>query len=156
MGLATSKHLASRGAIVSLADVQAEPLAAIAAEIERSGAKVLARVVDVRKRDEVETWIQATVDTFGPIDGCANLAGVIGKQQGLANIEEIEDKHFDFVIDVNVKGLMNCMRAQIPKVRDGGSIVNASSILGLQGAKKGAAYVASKHAVIVSPQRPPE
>jgi NAD(P)-dependent dehydrogenase (short-subunit alcohol dehydrogenase family) len=43
---------------------------------------------------------------------------------------------------------MNCMRAQIPHFNDGGAIVNAASILGLKGAKKSAAYVASKHAVV--------
>jgi NAD(P)-dependent dehydrogenase (short-subunit alcohol dehydrogenase family) len=43
---------------------------------------------------------------------------------------------------------MNCMRAEIPNFNDGGSIVNAASILGLMGSKKSAAYVASKHAVV--------
>lgn len=150
MGLEASKYLASQGALVSLADVQEEALKQVAASIEEFEGKVLSRVVDIRNRTQVEEWIKATVDTFGKIDGCANLAGVIGKQNGLANIEEIEDESFDFVMDVNVKGLLNCMRAQIPNMNDGGSILNASSILGLQGMKKGAAYVASKHAVIVS------
>lgn len=150
MGLETSKHLASQGAIISLADVQEEALKNVATSIEGNGGRVLYSVVDVRNRSQVESWISETVETFGKIDGCANLAGVIGKQNGLAKIEEIEDEHFDFVMDVNVKGLLNCMRAQIPHMKDGGSIVNASSILGLQGMGKGAAYVASKHAVIVS------
>lgn len=149
MGLETSKHLAALGAAVSLADVQEESLKDVASEIERSGGKVLYRVVDVRNRAQVEDWIKATVDTFGKIDGCANLAGVIGRQNGLAIFEDVEDEVFDFVMDVNVKGLLNCIRAQIPQMNDGGSIVNASSILGLQGMPKCAAYVASKHAVIV-------
>lgn len=150
MGLEASKYLASQGALVSLADVQEETLKQVAASIEEFEGKVLYRVVDIRNRPQVEEWIKATVDTFGSIDGCANLAGVIGRQNGLANVEEIEDESFNFVMDVNVKGLLNCMRAQIPNMNDGGSILNASSILGLQGMKKGAAYVASKHAVIVS------
>lgn len=150
MGLETSKYLASQGALVSLADVQANALESVAAEIESAGGKVLHRVVDIRHRAHVDAWLAATVDAFGTIDGAANLAGVIGTQNGRARVEEVEDEHFDFVMDVNVKGLLNCLRAQIPRMRDGGSIVNASSILGLRGMGKGAAYVASKHAVIVS------
>lgn len=149
MGLETSRYLASQGAKVSLADVQEGSLKQIASEIEQAGGRALYKTVDVRDRTQVQSWIKATVDTFGKIDGCANLAGVIGKQNGLANVEEVEDEHFDFVMNVNVKGLLNCMRAQIPQMNDGGSIVNASSILGLQGQPKSAAYVASKHAVIV-------
>lgn len=49
---------------------------------------------------------------------------------------------------INVTGVMNSMRAQIPHVRDGGSIVNAASIAGLVGTPGGGAYTASKHAVI--------
>lgn len=113
MGLETSKYLSSQGATVSLADVQEGPLRSVAAEIEQAGGRVLHKVVDVRHRIQVDDWIKATVDTFGKIDGCANLAGIIGKQNGVAKLEEIEDEHFDFVIDVNVKGLLNCMRSQV-------------------------------------------
>lgn len=152
MGLEASKYLASLGAAVSIADVQAEALQKVASDIEQAGGKVLHKVVDVRNQAQVDDWIKATVDTLGKIDGCANLAGVIGKQNGLANVEEIDDDQFDFVMGVNVKGLLNCMRAQIPNMNDGGSILNASSILGLRGMKKGAAYVASKHCTFVYQQ----
>lgn len=148
IGLETARYLASQGAKVSIADIQEQPLQQVAAEIEKAGGIVLTSVVDVRNRSQVESWIRRTVDKLGGLDGAVNLAGVWGKQTGRANIEEIEDDDWDFVHAVNVKGLLNSMRAQIPEMRDGGSIVNASSVHGLQGSAKTVAYGASKHAVI--------
>ena len=148
IGLETAKWLASQGAKVSIADVQDEPLKQAASDIEKAGGKVTYTVVDVRNRGNVEEWIKSTVEHFGKLDGCANLAGVIGRQGNIAKIEDIDDDDWDFVQAVNVKGVLNCMRAQIPHMTSGGSIVNASSILGLQAFKQNAAYIASKHAVI--------
>ncbi|KAF2650444.1 3-alpha--hydroxysteroid dehydrogenase [Lophiostoma macrostomum CBS 122681] len=148
MGLETARLFASKGAKLSLADVQEKALKEIEEELQKSGAQVMSRVVDVSKRQSVEDWISATVDKFGKLDGAANLAGVIGRQNNIARIEELNDDDWDFIFGVNTKGLMNCMRAQIPNFNDGGSIVNAASILGLMGSKKSAAYVASKHAVV--------
>lgn len=148
MAAATARHFASKGAILSLADVQETPLSDLASELEKSGAQVLATVVDVSKRKSVEDWIAATVEKFGKLDGAANLAGVIGKQYLQADMVDIDDDDFDFVLSVNVKGMLNCLRAQAKNMKDGGAIVNAASILGLIGSKKTFAYVASKHAVI--------
>ena len=148
MGLETARLFASKGAKLSLADVQEKALKDIEEELSKSGAQVMSRVVDVSKRQPVEDWIAATVEKFGKLDGAANLAGVIGRQNNIARIEELDDDDWDFIFGVNTKGLMNCMRAQIPNFNDGGSIVNAASILGLMGSKKSAAYVASKHAVV--------
>ncbi len=61
IGLATSKILAGRGAILSLADKQQEPLEAAANEIFKGGTKVMMTVLDMRKKEEVEVWIQDTV-----------------------------------------------------------------------------------------------
>jgi NAD(P)-dependent dehydrogenase (short-subunit alcohol dehydrogenase family) len=145
IGLETAKLFASKGARISIADVQEKPLK----ELEKSGAQVLVTVVDVSDRKQVECWINATVEKFGKLDGVANLAGVIGRQNNIARIEDVDDDDWDFIMGVNVKGLLNCMRAQIPHFNEkGGSIVNAASILGLMGSKKSIAYVASKHAVV--------
>jgi len=145
---ATARHFASKGAILSLADIQEQPLNDLAADLQKSGAQVLATVVDVTNRKSVESWIAATVEKFGKLDGAANLAGVIGKQNNIAGVADIDDDDWDFVQNVNVKGLLNCLRAQVPHLRDGGAIVNAASILGLIGTKNSIAYVASKHAVV--------
>jgi NAD(P)-dependent dehydrogenase (short-subunit alcohol dehydrogenase family) len=148
MASATARAFASKGAILSLADVQEKPLNDLAEELQKSGAQVLATVVDVSNRKAVEDWIAATVEKFGKLDGAANLAGVIGKQYLQFGIEDIDDDDFDFVMSVNVKGMLNCLRAQAPNMKDGGAIVNAASIMGLIGGRKNFAYVASKHAVV--------
>lgn len=148
MGMETARLFASKGAKLSLADIQEKPLKDLEAELQQSGAQVMSRVVDVSKRKTVEDWIDATVATLGKLDGAANLAGVIGKQNNLAGIHEIDDDDWDFIYGVNTKGLLNCLRAEVPHFNSGASIVNAASILGIIGAKNSIAYVASKHAVV--------
>jgi len=148
MGLETARLFASKGAKLSLADVQEKPLKELEAELQQPGAQVMTQVVDVRDRKAVEAWIAATVEKFGKLDGAANLAGVIGKQANVGTIDELDDDDWDFVMGVNVVGLRNCLRAQVPHFNEGASIVNAASILGVIGATKNLAYCASKHAVV--------
>lgn len=76
IGLAVATLAASQGARVSLADVREKHLEAAADKIRSTGAQVMARVVDVRKPEQVAAWIEATVATFGRLDGAANIAGV--------------------------------------------------------------------------------
>lgn len=149
MGLETAKLLASYGAKVSLADVQEGPLQQVAKDIEASGGTAMATLVDVSKRDQVEKWIADTVAKWGKIHGAANLAGVIGKHINITPIEEIDDADFEFLWKVNVVGLLNCMRAQIPHMESGASVVNAASVAGQIGFARNGGYVASKHAVVV-------
>ncbi|KAB5550803.1 3-alpha--hydroxysteroid dehydrogenase [Coniochaeta sp. 2T2.1] len=150
IGRETAKLLASTGARLSLADFQEAALKEVVSEISLQYGEdtVTHALVDVRDRASVESWIAATVKTFGaPIDGVANLAGVIGKEINVAPIWEVSDEDWEFVVGINLKGVFNCLRAAIPHMRDGGSIVNAASIAGLIGFRKNAAYVASKHGV---------
>ncbi|KAF2104585.1 NAD(P)-binding protein [Rhizodiscina lignyota] len=148
MGLATAKLLASKGAKISIADVQEGPLKSAVEDIEKAGGKAIGTVVDVRNRKQVEAWIEKTVSSFGKLDGAANLAGVIGKQNNMAGLEDIDDDDWDFVIGVNLRGVLNCLRAQIPHFNDGASIVNAASVAGMIGFKQNGSYVASKHGVV--------
>ncbi|KAH3967699.1 hypothetical protein HBI56_034280 [Parastagonospora nodorum] len=148
IGLETARLLASKGAKLSLADVQGDLLKELEAELKQSGADVVTHVVDIRDRKAVEAWIAATVEKFGKLDGAANLAGVTGKQSNAVEIEDIDDDDWDLVMDVNVTGLRNCLRAQVTQFNEGAAIVNASSILGVIGAPKNLAYCASKHAVV--------
>lgn len=130
MGRELALLLASKGAKVSLCDVQAGPLDTLVAEITQAKGTAISVTADVRNRKEVEAWIQTTVEKLGKLDGAANLAGVIGKQNNIAPFEEIDDDDWDFIIGVNQRGLMNCIRAQIPQFNAGGSIVNAASVAG--------------------------
>jgi NAD(P)-dependent dehydrogenase (short-subunit alcohol dehydrogenase family) len=154
IGLATAKMLASRGAILSLGDMNESLLQSTTKDITSAGGQAFATTLDVRNRSAVESWISETVKREGKLDGAVNLAGVTGKQIGAANIEDIEDDDWDFVMDINLGGVLNCMRAEIKAIGDpkvggrGASIVNASSIAGIIGMPKNGAYIASKHAVV--------
>jgi NAD(P)-dependent dehydrogenase (short-subunit alcohol dehydrogenase family) len=151
IGLETSKMLASRGAIVCIADVQEKMLKDAVLAIESSGGKVSSQIVNVRDRSAVESWIAGVVKDHGKLDGAVNLAGVIGKQIGIANVEDIDSEEWEFIMGVNTTGVLNCMRAEIKAMTaagKGGSIVNAASIAGIMGMEKNGAYIASKHAVV--------
>jgi NAD(P)-dependent dehydrogenase (short-subunit alcohol dehydrogenase family) len=169
IGLATAHLLASHGALLSLADINTTQLAEVAAELNKQyqseylelNPKVVDQIifstVDIRSRVACEDWISRTQAHFGQaIAGAANLAGAFGRSiaQEKGSIRNITDEECDFVMDVNCKGLLNCLRAQLPHMRagtagrSGGSIVNAASIAGVVGVENNGPYVASKHAVV--------
>ncbi|KAF2740171.1 hypothetical protein EJ04DRAFT_548651 [Polyplosphaeria fusca] len=149
IGLATCHILASRGATLSIADVNQVALDEKIKEIQSThGTEVLGIQVDVRKPEQVEAWIKQTVDKFGKLDGAANLAGVIGKSIGVKGVADQDLDDWDFIMDVNLKGVMLCCKYELRAIVDGGSIVNASSIAGLQGRPWNSAYAVSKHGVV--------
>lgn len=133
IGLATAKILSKRGAAVGIADVDPEAMKSAEEYFSPLGVPFTISRVDISKRIEVESWIDSVVDKFGRLDGAANVAGVIGKHHGITSVEEIDDAEWDKIIAVNLTGTMYCLRAELRKVADGGSIVNVSSIHGLKG-----------------------
>ncbi|KAH6673090.1 3-oxoacyl-reductase [Halenospora varia] len=150
IGLATAHLLASRGAILSLADLQDAALSTAAASISEKypNTQIHTFPLDVRSAASVDAWIAAIVEKFSRLDGAANLAGVIGKSIGIGGIADIEENEWDFIIGVNLTGVMHCLRAEMKVISEGGSIVNAASIAGLMGRANNGAYAASKHGVI--------
>ncbi|KAL1618791.1 hypothetical protein SLS56_010394 [Neofusicoccum ribis] len=144
MGLATAQLLASRGALISLGDIDGGALAA-AVESLPDSPKHLATVVDVRDGGAVDGWIAATVRALGRLDGAVNMAGVIARA---APVRDARDEDWDAAFAVNAKGVFNCVRAQLRAMGPGGSIVSAASVFGQFGAAGNAAYCASKAAVI--------
>ncbi|ORY03475.1 hypothetical protein BCR34DRAFT_573492 [Clohesyomyces aquaticus] len=157
MGRATAKLLASRGALLSLADVNKAALEEVAAELQHGKTSVFTAVVDVRSQQDCNAWVTGTVNHFGQsITGAANLAGVFGRSIGqeIGAVRNITDEEFDWVMDVNVKGTLNCLRAELPHMevgaggRGGSAIVNASSVAGITGGALNGPYTVSKHAVI--------
>lgn len=148
IGLATVKLLLERGAKVAAADVQQnvhENVKQAASAI--SNADFITTVVDVRKTDSVEQWVGEIVQRYEYLDGAANIAGVY-RASGDSGIETEDENGWNFMLDVNLTGLMHCMRAQLPRIRSGGSVVNAASVLSLKGWAGAASYSASKHGVV--------
>lgn len=150
MGLATASLLLSQGAKVSIADLSRSALDEAGKKLNdlksssSSAGDFLTCAVDVRRTDQVTSWISRTVEKFGKLDGAVNLAGVIPENINVDRVEEMPDEDWNFVIEVNLNGVMHSMRAQIPHMNPKGSIVNASSIAGLAGFAKNAAYTAAK------------
>ncbi|KAH8194815.1 hypothetical protein TruAng_011026 [Truncatella angustata] len=146
MGLATAQLLASRGAIISLADINEAAVIKATASLEKPGVKDhIYSIVDVRDSSSVNDWIERTVQNLGGLDGAVNMAGIIKHAKPVA---ESTDEDWDFTFSVNTRGVFACLRAQIKAMSAGGSIVSAASVFGQFGSPGNAAYCASKAAVI--------
>lgn len=115
--------------------------------LEEAGAHALFIKADVRKSEQVQNYVQQTVETFGRIDIFFNNAGHGGHVKSIVDYEEDE---FDLVMDVNVKGVFLGLKyvLQVMLKQGAGSIINTASVAGLKGPAKFPAYVASKHAVV--------
>jgi NAD(P)-dependent dehydrogenase (short-subunit alcohol dehydrogenase family) len=148
MGIETCKMLAARGAKVSMADIQTDTMYAARDEIIEAGGQAIATKVDIRNEAEVDDWIDLTVKKFERLDGAANLAGVLPKTFNTGTVEGQVTEDWNFVISINLTGMMYCMRTQLQHMSDYGSIVNASSVAGLIGFTNCAAYGASKFGVV--------
>ena len=146
IGLTTARQLLSRGALVTIADVRREALDTAVADLagQYDSKNIFACTVDVTKFSEVATWIDETLQRFGRLDGAANLAGIGGKSIMRKGIVDLDEEEWDEVINVNLKGVFNCLKAELRRMESNASIVNASSVAGLIGAKDCAAYSASK------------
>ena len=149
IGRATALRLAEAGAKVVVASRNQERNRQVAAEIEqRFQRQALPLAVDVAERQAVEALVEKVIEEFGQVDILVNNAGICRLSQPF---EELEDAAWDAVLDVNVKGVLHCVRAVIPlfKEQKAGKIVNVASLAGeVGGIATAADYVASKAAVI--------
>jgi NAD(P)-dependent dehydrogenase (short-subunit alcohol dehydrogenase family) len=139
IGLSTAQIIHSRGASVSIADVDQAALDQ-ASNLFNDNKRVLLTKVDVSSRKDVDDWIASTVQKFGKLDGAANSAGVIGKHHGTRTVEELDDDQWDLILRVNLTGMMYALRAELQAIKGPGSIVCVSSVQGTMGFAKHAAY----------------
>ncbi|WP_353810219.1 SDR family NAD(P)-dependent oxidoreductase [Agromyces sp. SYSU T00194] len=140
IGRATAERLVAEGARVVAADVSAERLRDLAAEL---GDRVATIDGDLVEQEVVDRVVAAA----GPrIDGLANVAGIM---DGFEPTAEIDDGTWDRVLAVNLTAMMRLTRAVLPVMLDQGSgaIVNVGSEAGQRGSAAGTPYTASKHAV---------
>jgi NAD(P)-dependent dehydrogenase (short-subunit alcohol dehydrogenase family) len=115
--------------------------------IRNAGGEALTLACDVSKPEQVEAAVARTVEAFGRLDIAFNKAGVENKA---APVADIELEEWDRILDINLRGTFVCMKHELAQmVRQGsGVIVNTSSGAGIRGVAGGAAYAASKHAII--------
>ncbi|MFI7016155.1 SDR family NAD(P)-dependent oxidoreductase [Streptomyces sp. NPDC050164] len=147
IGAAAASVFAREGAAVVLAARREERLSALTAELNGKGFDAAYVVTDLTRAEEVRRAVDFTLDRHGRLDGAFNNAGIGGDRTPL---HQMEDDIYDSVIDTNVRGMWNCLRAEISAMLSGGggAIVNNSSVGGLVAIPAAAPYVASKHAVV--------
>src|SRR3954453_2257188 len=147
IGRAAAVAFATEGARVAILDRTEDALRQTADAIKDAGGEVLVIACDVSSPEQVEAAVARTVETFGRLDIAFNNAGVENKATPLA---EIELEEWDRILDINLRGTFVCMKHELVQmVRQGsGVVVNTSSGAGIRGVAGGAAYAASKHAII--------
>jgi NAD(P)-dependent dehydrogenase (short-subunit alcohol dehydrogenase family) len=144
LGRAVADTFVRRGANLLLIDHRSDRLASIfgAEDARRAFAQT-----DLSSRADVERAAASGIERFGSIDVLCNLAG--GFRSGEA-VHEMSDETLDFLFDINVRTLVNAVRAVVPGMiaRKRGSVVNVAAYGALTGAANMGAYCAAKSAVI--------
>ncbi|MFA6358112.1 MAG: 3-oxoacyl-[acyl-carrier-protein] reductase [Candidatus Omnitrophota bacterium] len=146
IGQAIAMTFAREGADIVVADVNLEIAQKTASEIESLGRKALALEMDVTNYEKVEEGLNKILDKMGKVDILVNNAGIT-KDNLLLRMSQSD---WDAVINVNLKGTFNCIKAVTrPMIKQrSGRIISIASIIGLMGNPGQANYAASKAGII--------
>ncbi|MFD7745414.1 SDR family NAD(P)-dependent oxidoreductase [Streptomyces sp. NPDC059698] len=147
IGAAAAGHFAAEGAAVVLVARRARLVEEAAERIRKDGGRAVAVPGDVTRRADMDRAVATAVERFGRLDCAFNNAGRAGAGTLL---HELSEDEFDRTLDVNLRGVWHCLRAQLPAMMaaGGGAIVNTSSVAGVRATSASAPYVAAKHAVL--------
>jgi 3-oxoacyl-[acyl-carrier protein] reductase len=152
IGKATALRFAEEGARVAICDVDAKGGNMTLNEL---GPDAAFNHVDVTDRASVDNWVESVLDKYGRIDILVNNAGIVRdsllvKFKDGELIRQMPEDDFDLVVAINLKGVFNCTQAVVPAMiqHGGGVILNASSIVGLDGNLGQTNYIATKAGVI--------
>lgn len=142
IGRAIATLFARQGATVHILDISNEACTEVLREIRQEGGVAASHACDVASQRQVEECFTA----IGKLDILVNNAGIAH----IGRADATTEADFDRVIEINVKGVYNCLHAAIPQLRanGGGSIVNVASVAAWVGIKDRFAYSASKGAVM--------
>ena len=145
IGKATAQLFVRAGAKVVICGRNQERGQDVVSELKAMQGDVLFVKTDVSKAPEVESLLDITIATYGRLDYAANIAGI----GAYATTVDCTEKLWDLIMRVNVKSMWLCLKYEISHIlKQGGAIVNMSSITGLVGIVGQPAYSASKHAII--------
>jgi NAD(P)-dependent dehydrogenase (short-subunit alcohol dehydrogenase family) len=145
IGRAACEIFAERGASVAIVDWDEAAGNELASQLEQAGYPAMFHKVNVANFDDVQTAADATVAAFGRIDSLVVSAGI----QRYGTAVSTDEAQWDEVMGVNLKGAWNAAKACIPHIlKQGGSIVNVSSVQALASQQNVLAYTASKHGLI--------
>jgi 3-oxoacyl-[acyl-carrier protein] reductase len=152
IGKTTAERFAEEGARVVICDVDQDTGESVVKDI---GHDAEFYRVDVADKASVEEWIKNVTDHLGRIDVLVNNAGILRdslliKMKAGALVKQMSADDFDLVVAVNLKGVFNCTQAVAPiMIRQGGGVIlNATSIVGIDGNLGQTNYVATKAGVI--------
>jgi len=144
IGREIARQFHDSGANVALGDFAIDGLREFAAELDSSGATVLAFPLDAASSQSNDDFVAAAVGQFGSLDFVVPAAGIY-PEQGIA---EMTDEQWSRVISINLDGVFYLIRAAIPHLNDGASIVNISSVAGHRGSNRHGHYAATKGALL--------
>jgi NAD(P)-dependent dehydrogenase (short-subunit alcohol dehydrogenase family) len=146
MGLAIAHACAREGAKIVITDINDKTIEAAVEEIKQeNGADAIGIKMDVTNKSQVEKGVRQVLDAWGHIDLLVNNAG--GALNTPYKLAEIEESHWDLVVNVNLKGAFLCCQQVIPAmVKQGkGAIVNISALAGhWRASLAGVQYTAAK------------
>lgn len=148
-GRAIARRFADEGADITVADIRDEPR--MGGEpthhlIDESGGSAQFVKCDVSSIDDLRDAVEATVDAYGSLDIMVNNAGV----ERQLPIEEADEDDYDWLMDINLKGVYFGCQAAIRQMREQGGdgvIINMSSIAGIRGLENSSLYCTSKGGV---------
>ena len=147
IGRQTALRFAREGASVAIADRNRRMGEETLRLVEEAGGDALFVPVDVADPAQVGRMVERTVERFGRVDVLVNAAAILIRTPPLA---EVEERDWDLMMDVNLKGLFFSCKYAIPAMLDsgGGSIVNIASMAGLRGYGMSLPYAVTKAGVI--------
>ena len=147
LGAASARVLASRGALVGIADLNEDNAMALVKEIQDAGGKAYGVAVDVTEPEQVKAMFSTAFTQAEKVDVIINNAGI---DHFPAPLTEVDDAMFMKNIQVNLAGVWYCMKNALKHMTatGGGHIINIASVAGLRSAPMISAYSASKHGVV--------
>lgn len=145
IGRATAAAFAASGAAVVVSDVNVAGGHETVRRIAEGGGTAVFQPCDVSQAADVKALVAFAVSTFGRLDCAHNNAGINNPAA-----DEWDEASYDRSVAVNLKGVMLCMREEVPAMLrgGGGAIVNTASINGLVGYPAQPAYTSGKHGVV--------
>ncbi|KAH7087791.1 hypothetical protein FB567DRAFT_470363 [Paraphoma chrysanthemicola] len=142
IGRATALKMSSLGATISLCDINLPALTAVSSLLSTPS---YTHQVDVGSTAQVQSFVAATIEKFGRIDHVFNCAGV---NPTSIPLEDTSDEYWDKLVNTNLKGVFVTTRECIKHMKNGGSIVNVSSISGIRGSALQSVYCTTKFGLI--------
>ena len=147
IGRATAERLATSGSTVILTDLAEDAVEMVRERLDADGFDVAAFQVDVRDIDALAQTADLIVERFGGLHICVNNAGIVNR----GFVWELTDEEWRRVLEVNLWGVINSVRAFVPKILASGSeghVVNVASMAAVHPQERLGPYTVAKHGVL--------